>query len=439
MNTLSKGLTMAAAAALVALPASAQTGSGSLGLFGHRNEGSELSRSTAPEFELDNSWGGGASLEFWFGGGRQVGLRFDGSYTQHDFHEGLVPPVNANLDEVGVGVYTADANLMFRLWDVEPSTTFVPFLSLGGGSVWFDPADEAEGTWENPDLTWTETQQTWAVTGGIGADAFLSDNVALRLEVRDYYVTDLPFSENESDHNLQFRAGLNFFWGSRDRVSEPGFIQEEVAPEPEPMPEAEPEPEPVTETVSMCVVGDAGQLETVTATRYIDTNRLVVTRSGEEIEFATAYPAEGPDYVKGSGWYVSNGSMRVWLDEDDMGGDLDDELDDAAERMVGDEDADISSLEFVAFGSAGARDAGSLVYVGSVEGTPIYAERNQVSALMPRLRTALSNESDLEVILRSDTELARDFAGMETFYVAVEPGCVFQPISLTTYVRRTRG
>ena len=55
------------------------------------------------------------------------------------------------------------------------------------------------------------------------------------------------------------------------------------------------------------------------------------------------------------------------------------------------------------------------------------------------LEAQFATTTDLATILRADAQLAKDFGGVTSYYVAVEPNCVFQPVSVTNYVRRTRG
>ena len=87
----------------------------------------------------------------------------------------------------------------------------------------------------------------------------------------------------------------------------------------------------------------------------------------------------------------------------------------------------------------GTRSANDLVFIGTINGTPIFANRADVGAFRSRLERHLATSTDLGTILRADAELAREMGMVDTYYVAVEPNCVFQPMSVTHFVRRTRG
>jgi hypothetical protein len=101
--------------------------------------------------------------------------------------------------------------------------------------------------------------------------------------------------------------------------------------------------------------------------------------------------------------------------------------------------ADRNRIELVLFGGPAQRSAADLAFVGTIDGTPIYANRNDVAPFRSRLEAQLTSTTDIATILRADQQLARDFGGVSSYYVAVEPNCVFQPMSVTHFVRRTRG
>lgn len=427
----------ASAAFLIAVPAQAQTGSGSFGIHGAWANPGDHAEGPQESVGFDETFGPGAELEFWFGDSKRVGLGLQGSWAGWNEWD-----TDLRGGDFGhpVDMYHYDASLQFRLTTPDLNTRFVPFLSIGGGGITVNPDDEdafdGSPTFDFPEADVrldTETHTEWAVVGGLGADIFLNRSLALRLEAKDYWTPDSPYlrlsngEAHDGGHNILLTAGLQFFWGA-EGVQEPGFIQEEPEPEPEPMPE--PEPEPVTERVMMCVVGDDGELETVEATRYVETDRLVVRRNGTEVSFNNAYPATSPRYVRGASWYMNDEPVTVRLRTTDTDVDVATDID---------ADTDISRLEFVRFGSPSTMSASGLMYVGSVNGSPVYVQRRDLGTMTTRLNTALANQDDLGVILRNDAELAREFSDLETFYMAVEPGCVFQPVSLTTYVRATRG
>lgn len=460
MKTVFKGLTAAAlGAAVLAMPAEAQQKGFSLGLHGgYLNSGSlaEAPNPSDADLKIDNGdiWGGG--LEWWLGS-KRFGFRLDGAYAANPWaietgqDNGLFDNENyQRLEQFGqVDTWFADASLMMRLLSPTPDRRFAPFLSIGTGLMHWDH----EG--ENLDLEFPpanayiygEDQTEWALTAGVGTDLFFSDNVALRLEVKDYWNTDSPYlvlddrdRDHEGGHNLTYRAGLQFFFGGA-RVEEPGFVRPEPEPAPAPAPAPEPEPEPEIETLSMCVVTDDYGVEMVEASRVVGTNRIYVMRNGREVAFNTAYPVSEPVYVRSSRWYVADQPLVVDLASEDAG-DIDDELDDAIENRIEAADYEANRFEFVRFGTATRMPARDLMFVGTIDGTPLWARTTEVGMLRTELQNRLRVTSELDEIL-DDEDFAERFAKqITTFYTAVEPAeanCVFQPISTTHVVRRTRG
>jgi hypothetical protein len=194
-----------------------------------------------------------------------------------------------------------------------------------------------------------------------------------------------------------------------------------VAPQPEPAP---PPPPPAEEMITMCIIDPAGfAVRDIEAVRVINENRVYVTRNGQRIAFETAHPANAPIYVRNATWYMADQPLVVNLETD-------------ARRMTA---ADRNRVELVLFGSPAQRQAEDLVFVGTIDGTPVYANRSDVAPFRSRLETQFATTTDLATILRADEQLARDFGGVSSYYVAVEPNCVFQPVSVTHFVRRTRG
>jgi hypothetical protein len=257
------------------------------------------------------------------------------------------------LDSLGrVDTWFGDAALMLRLLKPSTDNRFAPFLSLGGGFIRWDHEGEGDLAVDEADTyIQGDDQSEWALSGSLGADFFVTDNLALRAELKDYWNKSSPytFASNQTDHqegahNQIASLGLQFMFGG-NRAEEPGFIS--AAPEPEPVVVVAPEPEPVvaaaptTEDVSMCVVDQTGRLELVRGTRNLTSGDVYVSRDGRDVLYSNLYPVSAPVYVKGAPWYVAAQPLVLDLKADDMGGDVDDELDDAAENRV----------EFVNFGA----------------------------------------------------------------------------------------
>ena len=66
--------------------------------------------------------------------------------------------------------------------------------------------------------------------------------------------------------------------------------------------------------MTMCVVDANGySLRTVDVIEVPSQNRRYVTRNGQRVEFATAYPATSPIYVRNATWFMSDQPLVVNL------------------------------------------------------------------------------------------------------------------------------
>jgi hypothetical protein len=180
---------------------------------------------------------------------------------------------------------------------------------------------------------------------------------------------------------------------------------------------------PVEEAITICVVDSNGfQLRQIEAIRVPSENRVFVMRDGQRVAFETAHPVTAPIYVRNASWYMADQPLVVNLETDT--------------RVAV---ADRNRLELVLFGSPAQRSASDVVFVGTIDGTPVYANRTDVAPFRTRLEQQFTTTTDLATILRANADLAREFGEVNTYYVAVEPNCVFRPVSVTHFVRRTRG
>jgi opacity protein-like surface antigen len=468
MRDVLKGLTLAAViVGASAAPAAAQQKAWGFGVHGSYLRPGELAEMepSDDDLKLDNGWSIGGGLESWFGS-RRVGLRLDGSWTKEGYvmtfgeHtiDAIDPDEREVMEGIDVNTFFADASLMLRLLRPAVDRRFAPFFTVGTGLVhWrnnidddydFDGDGDIDADNDVGDISFgpadayleAGNHSEWALTGGLGADIFFTESVALRLEAKDYWTSDSPWlrlsnmnDQHEGGHNVMWTAGLQFNFGGA-RVAEPGFVA--APPPPAPTPVA---PAPATERVSMCVIGTDGRPQRVDATRYLESGEVFVTRNGREVAFREAYPVSEPQYVRGAPWYIANRPLVLAMGHGDTGGDVDDELDDAIENQA---ELPADRLEFVRFGTTGPLPMGDVLYIGSIDGTPLYATRSDIGGLLPELEQRLAGTRDLDEVL-DDEEFADRFVNeIETFYLAVEPGsadCVFQPVSSTRVIRRTNG
>jgi opacity protein-like surface antigen len=467
------GFTAAAVVVAAAVPVGAQEKNFGIGFHGGYLQSGQLAENPATGVEMgldpDAAFGGG--LEWW---AKWIGLRADFSYVSSpwqldldddvnvDIDGPVVNPLDAELDALELGLndfgdvntWFFDVNLMVRLLPVERDRWFAPYVTAGAGFITWDHDtfdtdlnldDEID---LDPDFDLLlpiadvqvegDSQSEPAFTFGLGTDIFFTRNVALRIEGRDYWNPNSPYirldeliADEDSDrhhdggNNWLWTAGLQFAFGGGG-VEEPGFI----AVEPEPPPPPPPAP-PATEMVGMCVVGQDGRLQMIQAKRYIETNEIRVLRGSQEVAFQSAYPANSPQYVRSAGWYVSNRPLVV-------------DLSPAPPTRAADSDAakaNIDQIEFVKYGSPQPMPTTDLIFVGTVDATPLYARTADVGGFRADLENWLRAGSDIDR-LETDKAFADRYVNeIQTFYMAVEPGpsCVFQPVSSVHTVRRTRG
>lgn len=448
MKTWIKNATSAAAlAALAAMPLGAQTADGGIGLYGSWMDPGRLAEQGDTELQIDDGFGYGGGLEFWFGSGR-VGLGLNASYHQNPFKADFGDGATPEEDEFGdVTNWYADGSLMVRLLEPVQRRFFAPYLSLGAGWVRIDPDGNGTMDYGPADARiQLEAQNELAVVGAVGADFFFSDNVALRTELKDYWMSDSPYDRlsipsesHEGGHNLQFNVGLQFFFGGA--AEEPTVFPREEPEAIEPEPAAEPEPEPVIEETLICVVDEDGdwKLETVSAFRNVDENRVFIRSDGTEIDLVRAYPAKGPVYVKSARWYLDDEPLAVDFTVDE---DLDVDVETDTDVVVALDEGDVERVEWVTFGTTRTFAPGDLTFIGTVDGTPVYARTADVEPFRTDLVTVHATTTDLDRIILDDDHLATHIVELDPVYVAVEPAeneCVFRPLSPTNIVRATRG
>ena len=121
--------------------------------------------------------------------GLGVGYQFD----EHWATEAVFNLVGTELDfdgrDVDVYVYHIDGMYHFM-----PAEKLVPYIAAGLGGITFNP--------DNAD-----SENDFALNYGAGLNYFLSENVALRTDVRHV------ISFDETQNNLLYTVGLNFFFG----------------------------------------------------------------------------------------------------------------------------------------------------------------------------------------------------------------------------------
>lgn len=162
------------------------------------------------ELLLDAGWITSAEIEHRVGSG-WLGLRAHGGYTQRPF---------ALEDRtLGINVWLADVGLVLRPFGPGPMRGISPFLSAGGGVVFYrfgrgDAVDLAAANARYPG----DNERQWAAVAGVGIDVgpaldIQETPLGFRIEVADHIALQSPFDPIAGSpfapvHNLRITVSL---------------------------------------------------------------------------------------------------------------------------------------------------------------------------------------------------------------------------------------
>jgi hypothetical protein len=380
----------------------------------------------------------GAQLGFW--ARPNIGLRLNGSYADRP-----IVADNVEDDLIGnVNLWSGSLDLLWRF--AQPNmdwlgTEVLPYLALGIGGKWINPAGDAFTCSDDNDevacVPFTVTdgaviagpygvpEQT-RVMGlvGLGTDVRLSPNFALRLELNDrIYKPEIyalsgtdpfPFqgeSVGNTVHEVAGQVGLHLLMGL-DRAQAVSVVP---APAPPPAPTPEPEPEPVEEAMTVCVVDPStpSGLRMQSAFYRPATRDTVVVVNGERVPLDNAVGSVM--VVRDADWYVRGEPLVLHT---------------GSERF-----------EYVTYQGARRIEADDLAFVGTINGYPVYADRDEVAAVIDELADARTADrtADLGRVLETRRNLRDEINDVEYLYVPVEStGCVFQALQPMTPVQKGR-
>ena len=413
--------------------------------------------SAADDVKFEAGWLTGAQIGYWLT--PRTGLRLNGTYTER-------PVVSANMslldpNERGddffnnVNLWSGSVDLLVRFR--QPNTEWMgretlPYLALGLGGKWVNPAgdyytctDAEEGkSWACQPFTPVEGTNGGTVVGntfalgeqkvimglvGLGADVRLSPSFALRLEANDriykpqIYAAaptadntqwNLPNGdENVSQivHEIGGQIGLHFLAGlARPQVA---VVVPAPAPAPAPAPVTPaPAPAPREDAITVCVIDptSAAGIRTQNAILVEGRDTMVMvngTRTPLRSAVGQVMVARNAD------WYVRGQPLTLSIGAD--------------------------RLEYLTHQGAVVIEADRLAYLGTVNGYPVYANRDEVADVMGELndvrRAQASN--DLGKILGERRDLRDELEDVEFLYVPLETtGCVFQPLRMMEQVRK---
>jgi len=166
------------------------------------------------EQNLENAplWGGRIGYNFT----RNFGLEgvFDYMWTNVDnrtitgFMEGQY---RSPMNDVDLTFYHLDA-----IYHLIPEGNFNPFVAIGFGGAHY-----------SPDISDKDMAD---FNVGVGAKYWLAENIALRIDVRDYMVTEIF---QETYHNVAVLAGITFAFGGESKAEPARVAKYEAKSEPE--------------------------------------------------------------------------------------------------------------------------------------------------------------------------------------------------------------
>jgi hypothetical protein len=460
MRAISRLVLVAALiAGLSPATASAQRWTADFGVNGgwsfYNNMVEEANLGTAESIRFRHGWLTGAQLTVnpW----ERLGLRANLSYTDRPIErdgndilglgtgggEILVPHVNLWSGSI-------DALVRFRA----PNETWqgpetLPYLALGFGRKWVNPAGDTHVCVDNtaspaeqwecaPIATTAQAGQvnlavgersTWMGLAGLGADFRMSPRVGLRLEGTGRFYRPEIYAANFGTGNqlnlpqgnervsrmvteLSLTAGLHFMMG----LQAPPPVAVAPLPPAPPPPPPPPAPEPPREdAITVCVIDPTatGGIRMQTATFRHAQGDTIVMVDGQARPIRQAV-GTGVMTARDAGWYVRGEPLTLTVGRESIG--------------------------FLPYQTAMQIDPARIVYVGNVQGYPVYADRDEIADVLPALQTARGTRTDAELgtLLAGVDARTRDVVQRATFmYVPLDPyGCVFQPVQRVEDVRK---
>lgn len=395
------------------------------------------------DVDFDAGWLTGGHATLWLG--NRFGLRANLAYADRSLaFDGDESFIGDNNDLIeNVNLWTGTGDLMFRF--VEPADEFIgfrmlPYFTLGAGVRWTNPAGDRFAIAGRDDDLFDDNNRTGApftvgdntffleetaspaFRAGLGADARVSRNFALRLEVGDV-LSETAIHRVEGDgpvfnsvegniggleHDLYATLGLNVLVGTGGTRTMTAALS---APRPEDRPldtrtnvERRDTRAMDVEPVSICVADPASP-------------------EGLTILEAEFRPAQGDTVVVQQGRVIT---IREYVSHDPTMVENRNAL--IGERQVIQIETGQNPIVFEPSGEARAMSEG-VVYVGNVNGVPLYAMKSDLRTLQSRLEETRSSQNLGEWLL-TDPANARVFRSeVMRVYVPVERvGCVFRPL-----------
>lgn len=399
----------------------------------------------------------GSQITFW--PGAKLGLRLNARFAERDIKFSDMPDGREEFDPVsGINLWGGSFDFMFRFKAPQPeftSTEMLPYLAIGPGLKWHNPGydnftcvnpAEGESLSCGPFVTGgtgpaargfalTE-QKAFMLHLGLGADWRISRNMAIRTELSDqifkprvlamtlppagttWTMSNGDESVAKTVHELGAQIGLHFLFG----VPRPAPVVAVVTPQPQAPPPPAPAPPPVREepireeSVTICVIDPTapGGIRMQTATRIMSGPSMgdtLVMVSGQRVPFRTSIG--NVMVASNADWYVRGQPLSVTVSGD--------------------------KVEWVTYGSSQMVESGELAFLGTVNGIPVYADKDDVADIRDELNdlNRAQRGADLGRIMSEHKDLREELSKVKVVYVPLQAtGCVFQPLNLQEPVRK---
>jgi hypothetical protein len=381
---------------------------------------------------FESDWLAGAQLGVWLT--PKIALRLNGTYADRPLSMDAAPQ---DMELVSsVNLWSGSADLMWRFR--QPNSTWMgtevlPYLALGLGAKWINPSGDAFDCVDDGEaescapftitdptagaMTFALPEQTRLMgLVGLGTDVRLSPRFALRLEVNDriykpeLYEIDATNaytgeSVGNTVHEIAGQVGLHLLMG----LARPEVVSVAPAPAPPPAPPIAPPPAappaPVEEAVTVCVIDPTVRsgVRMQSALYRPATRDTVVLMNGQRVPLNEAVGSVM--VVRDAEWYVRGQPLVLRVNNE--------------------------RYEYLTYQGARRIEASNLSYLGTIDGYPVYADRDEVADVVDTLADARATggTSELGTILATRRELRTRVNDVDYLYVPLEPtGCVFQAL-----------
>lgn len=382
------------------------------------------------EVGWENGFLFGTQLGYWFG--PKLGLRANLRYADRPLSGSDAPETSQDFI-TSTNLWGATLDLLYRF--TTPREEYLgmevhPYFALGLGGKWINPAEDqfecsfggetdSCGPFVTPGNRAWALQEDASIAGliGLGADWRISRSFALRTEISDQIykpqinratipasgnVWTLQSDENESKtvHEIAFQLGLQFLFG----IAAPPAPVAVAPPPPPPVAPPPPPPPPREESITVCIVDPTApggiRMETATLVESRDTFLMVAgTRRPIRDAVGNVMVASNADwFVRGQPLVMTVGTERV---------------------------------EFATIGTSRVIDAQDIAFLGTVNGVPVYADRDEVQDVIEELNelNRARAGTDLGKLLEENRDLRQDLEDVKVVYVPLySTGCVFQGV-----------